>query len=216
MRQNYHHSEETKRKISESLKGKMVGDKNPSCKSYVIEKIRQKANERYTNEEYRQKHKLAIRNYYKTHEHHVKGISKTQEQKEKMSISRKKWCKENPEKAKEVIEKSRATNIEKGTHRNERNPNWYGGISKIKIKRRTTKELKDKIKKRDGYRCQQCFSFQDELVQPLIVHHIDFNKLNDNETNLITLCNPCHSQLNYDRESWIDYFKVKQIQRGII
>jgi len=148
--------------------------------------------------------------------HHTKNIPKTSSQKEKMSITRKIWYKNNPDKAELKNEKTRLTNIKRGTHKNEKNVNWYGGISKLKIKRTLTNNKKEEIKKRDGYRCQECFRNREELEQPLLVHHIDFDKLNDEDNNLITLCNPCHSKLNYNRENWINHFQNVQIQRGII
>ena len=45
------------------------------------------------------------------------------------------------------------------------------------------------------------------LGKVLIVHHIDYNKKNCNENNLITLCLWCNIRANYNRKSWITYFK---------
>jgi len=194
---------------------KMIRDLNASKREDTKGKIRQKANERYSNPEYKEKHRQSIKAFYATHEHHTKGKHKSAEQKLNMSKARKSWCKNNPDKLKEVVEKSRLTNIERETHKNERNANWHSGVSKVKMLRHTSKELKDKIKQRDGYRCQQCFRFETELDESLVVHHIDFDKLNDDENNLITLCNSCHSQLSFDRENWIDYFKNVMLQRGL-
>lgn len=181
----------------------------------AIEKIRQKAIKRYKDKDFKLKHKKACKDYYKTHQHHATGKLKLQSQKDKMAITRKEWYKENPEKAKLKTEKSRLTNIKRETHKNEKNVNWHGGLSKINTKRILTNEHKDNIKQRDGYRCQQCFRHKSELSSPLLVHHIDFNKINDEDTNLITLCNPCHSQLSYDRQNWINHFKNVMIERGL-
>lgn len=180
----------------------------------AVDKIRKKTIERYKNKEYKEKHQKACKNYYKTNQHHTTGKPKSLSQTIKMSKARKDWYKNNPKKAKLKNEKSRITNIKRGTHKNERNPNWHDGISRIRIKRTLTKEQKENILKRDGYRCQQCFRHQDELKCSLIAHHIDFNKINDNPNNLITLCHNCHSQLSYDREGWIDYFQNKMIDGG--
>lgn len=42
------------------------------------------------------------------------------------------------------------------------------------------------------------------------VHHIDYNKLNCNPNNLITLCKSCHMKTNFNREYWLDYFNLNQ------
>lgn len=52
-----------------------------------------------------------------------------------------------------------------------------------------TKELKYKIRKRDNWICQLCGK-----NRSVHVHHIDCNKLNNQETNLITLCGSCHAK----------------------
>lgn len=31
---------------------------------------------------------------------------------------------------------------------------------------------------------------------------------NNDEKNLITLCNSCHAKTNFNRENWIEFFKV--------
>lgn len=188
---------------------------NPFCKPEVQAKIREKMKEKYKDKEFLLKRRQAIIEHYKTHEHHTKGKPKSEEQKKKMSESRKKWLTENPELAKQSFEKSRITNITKGTHKNEKHINWHGGIDKINVKRTLPESKKEEIRKRDGYRCQQCFRHQSELKNKLDTHHIDFNKLNDADNNLITLCHSCHSQLSYDRDNWTSYFQQKMIERGI-
>ena len=41
----------------------------------------------------------------------------------------------------------------------------------------------------------------------LSIHHIDYNKKNCKEDNLISLCVHCHGLTNKNRNSWINYFK---------
>lgn len=94
----------------------------------------------------------------------------------------------------------------------ERHPNWLGGISYNPYEREFDKELKEQIHKRDRYRCQQCFRHQNELKRKLSVHHIDFNKKNNNPNNLISLCTSCHVQTNYNREDWIKYFQEMRLK----
>lgn len=60
-----------------------------------------------------------------------------------------------------------------------------------------SEELKEKIRKRDGYRCTRCSKTQkeeyEETGHKLAVHHIDVDKGNNNPENLLTLCNACHA-----------------------
>lgn len=61
------------------------------------------------------------------------------------------------------------------------NFNLYGG--------QFTQELKYKIRLRDRWICKIC-----EKKRSTCVHHIDHNKLNNLETNLIILCGSCHAK----------------------
>jgi len=96
-----------------------------------------------------------------------------------------------------------------------RNPSWLGGTSFEPYGLEFNKILKEQIRKRDGYRCQQCFRHQDELYTKtgqkykLPVHHIDYNKKNNDQSNLISLCGNCHGQTNFGREDWMNYFRDK-------
>lgn len=65
--------------------------------------------------------------------------------------------------------------------------------------------LRHQIRKRDNFTCQNCFAHQDS-VSTLHVHHIDYNKFNNNLMNLIALCVKCHGQTNWALESWKDKF----------
>jgi len=79
----------------------------------------------------------------------------------------------------------------------ENNPNWWGGISREPYPWEFSPELKDKIKVRDGHRCQLC-----ECDEDLTVHHIDYDKQNCQPDNLITLCRRCNSRVNFHRHFW--------------
>jgi hypothetical protein len=97
----------------------------------------------------------------------------------------------------------------------ENNGNWNGGSSFEPYGREFNRRLKEQIRMRDNYRCQECFRHQDELYTKkgkkykLIVHHIDYDKKNNNPDNLISLCRSCHLQTNYERNDWTDYFQNK-------
>jgi len=57
------------------------------------------------------------------------------------------------------------------------------------------------VRERDNFTCQKCNKFGKH------VHHIDYNKKNCNENNLITLCLKCHIATNSNRNYWYAYFK---------
>lgn len=92
--------------------------------------------------------------------------------------------------------------------------NWQGGKSFEPYGFDFNNKLKKQIKQRDNYQCQKCFKYEKELFtkkgnpSKLSIHHIDYNKKNNVPENLISLCVPCHSSINYKREDWITYFKI--------
>ena len=85
---------------------------------------------------------------------------------------------------------------------------WKNGISKLPYSFDFNNNIKNKIKERDNYTCQLC---KEQILKNtknkfLTIHHIDYNKLNTNKNNLITLCNFCNSSVNFKREDWLKYF----------
>ena len=70
-------------------------------------------------------------------------------------------------------------------------------------------KLKNSIKERDGYECQYPECNNKDLKKVLCIHHIDYNKKNNDPSNLISLCRNCHSQTNFKRSDWIKYFQTK-------
>jgi hypothetical protein len=64
------------------------------------------------------------------------------------------------------------------------------------------KELKDFIRERDSYECQDCNMGQDKHFEKwnckLSVHHKDGDKLNTEHGNLISLCKSCHTKADYN------------------
>jgi len=85
----------------------------------------------------------------------------------------------------------------------ENNPNWRGGISKEPYGFDFNDSLKGWIKIRDGNECIVCKSNNN-----LCIHHIDYNKKNNNENNLITLCSRCHGKTNGSRDIWYRLFTI--------
>lgn len=86
-------------------------------------------------------------------------------------------------------------------------PSWKGGIAYKPYSKEFNNYLKEEIRTRDNYRCQECFRHQSELKRKLSIHHIDFNKKNNHTNNLISLCAGCHAQTGWNREEWILYYQ---------
>jgi len=91
--------------------------------------------------------------------------------------------------------------------------NWQGGISFEPYSPLWTEELKIKIRQRDNCECQNCNMTQEEhfIVAgcDLNVHHIDYDKKNCNEENLITTCLWCNCRANSNRNYWQDFYNNK-------
>lgn len=93
------------------------------------------------------------------------------------------------------------------------NPNWRGGISNLPYSFEFTEDLKESIRNRDGRVCQLCGVTEEEHVSKrgkrLTIHHINYDKNNSNDHNLISLCCVCNSRVNGKREYWKDFFRKK-------
>jgi len=91
-------------------------------------------------------------------------------------------------------------------HTGEKSHFWRGGISFEPYGSEFNSALKREVHERDNYMCKMCFELGNS------VHHIDYNKKNNDPSNLITLCSTCHGRTNYNRKYWIKYFKNKVLQ----
>ena len=77
---------------------------------------------------------------------------------------------------------------------------FLNGKSKEPYPNHWTETFKKSIRERDNYKCRICNSFGK------YIHHIDYDKINCNPKNLLTLCHSCHSKTNSNREFWKGYF----------
>lgn len=78
---------------------------------------------------------------------------------------------------------------------------WKGGIAYFPYSAEWNNYLKRKIRERDDCICQNCNKGNSKDV-----HHIDYNKQNCEEINLITLCRKCHGKTQVNREYWQAFF----------
>jgi 5-methylcytosine-specific restriction endonuclease McrA len=92
-------------------------------------------------------------------------------------------------------------------YRLEKSPGWKGGKSFEPYPLGWNRTFKEQIRYRDGYKCQVCGKPEVENDRKLDVHHIDYNKENIKESNLISLCRSCHMKTNGERKKWIEYLE---------
>ena len=144
---------------------------------------------------------------------------------EKNQIGRKKYCSIdcrlahcNTTRKKELREKLSKSHLgQKAWNKGKRfpqyseknHPNWKGGTSFEPYGAEFNKYIKNKTRDRYDYACQLCGI--KENGKNHITHHIDYNKKNNKENNLILLCNSCHSKTNFTREDWKNYFGRKEL-----
>jgi hypothetical protein len=87
-------------------------------------------------------------------------------------------------------------------------PNWQGGRSFEPYPISFNRKLKRYIADRDNHCCVECFAFEDELRYKLCKHHIDYDKNNCDERNIVCLCRTCHAKTNWSREYWQSHLKT--------
>ena len=152
---------------------------NPSTFPGVAEKI-SKSMKQYLSEN--PEARLGENNPFFGHTHSEETIQHWKE------IKRGKWAYNREQKEKQT----------KNTPRKENHPAWQGGISNGEYGIEFNAELKDSIKIKYNHTCQLCEAVNIDLD----IHHIDYNKTNNNETNLIPLCKSCHGKTNFGRDNW--------------
>lgn len=111
-------------------------------------------------------------------------------------------------KTEEQKRKISQTAIARGVSREEKNPNWRGGIGYLPYPFEFNGELKETIRDRDNHICQLCGIPECECDRRLLIHHIDYDKTNCARDNLISLCNRCHGRVHYNRDYWQSYFSA--------
>jgi len=92
----------------------------------------------------------------------------------------------------------------------ENHPNWLGGLSRLPYTVEFNASLKESIRDRDGHKCQNCGKTEEQEIKDynkaLAIHHIDYNKENCQNTNLISLCCECNTKANKNRDYWFAFF----------
>jgi hypothetical protein len=87
------------------------------------------------------------------------------------------------------------------------NPNWRGGVARAPYPNSFSQKLRNKIMNMHGDKCALCGIGRKDVLAlghgyGLAIHHIDYDKQNSAEKNLIPLCNICHGKVHYNRDKW--------------
>lgn len=95
----------------------------------------------------------------------------------------------------------------------ENNPSWNGGLSRSPYPYNWS-SISKSIIERDGSVCMNpsCGSTDKRIT----VHHIDYDKMNCDPSNLISVCETCNSVANFGRSKWYEYYMEIQNKRGIV
>jgi len=188
-------SEETKRKIGASLKGRPTWNKGGKMPEGFSKKIsllmmgnKYKLGKTHTDE-----YKKAVTERMKGHTFN-RGKKRTEEQRLRQSVA-------ETGKKRSLQTRINISNSLKGN----KHPNWKGGITSENEKLRNSREYKEwraTIYIRDHFTCQMC----GEVGGKLEAHHIkrwsDYPELRYDINNGVTLCVECHKLTdNYKRKA---------------
>ncbi len=97
----------------------------------------------------------------------------------------------------------------------ENHPNWRGGKSFEPYPSEWNERLRESVRRKDKKTCQLCGMSEKENKEKLSVHHIDYNKENNDILNLISLCHDCHAKTNFNRAHWQRYFSHIKAPLGV-
>lgn len=172
------------------------GENNPFYGKRHSEETRKKMSELKKGKPHSDEHRRKNSEGHKGEKSYMFGKPKSPEIRKKLSEA-------NKGKRLSIETRRKMSEAQKG----EKGSNWQGGKSFEVYPQDWTYDLKESIRKRDNYTCQECGIHKDELNRKLHVHHIDYNKKNCNPINFITLCCACHMKTNYNKEYWMEYFK---------
>lgn len=93
----------------------------------------------------------------------------------------------------------------------QKSPLWKGGYSRKDYPLGWNRNHRELIRARDEYKCGMCGVHEIETNRRHAVHHIDYDKKNLSQKNLISLCLRCHAKTNHNRNYWYDFFARKGI-----
>lgn len=79
---------------------------------------------------------------------------------------------------------------------------WVGRKGNKGIYNGFTLKVKKQARERDGYKCKVCNKTELDHNMAMHVHHIDYNKDNNDLNNLVSVCRYCHGKIHGNEEQW--------------
>jgi len=196
-------TDETKRKISKSLTGRkrpeITGMKHPFFGKKLSKKHRNKISIN-TKKAMQRPEVIKKRKQYKQTKEHNKNIS--------LALKGRKGRKHTKEYKMNQSKKMIGHIVTKETRKKISLSHGGTGIpyENSEYGAEFDNNLKEQVRFRDKYKCQLCDCTQLENGRQLDVHHKDYDKFNNKLRNLVALCHKCHMQTNNNRDYWYAYF----------
>lgn len=206
-----HHTEATKQRLRELCRLGVLGRKGH--KNTPEHNARISASNKIAYQDPELRENLGNRVYYKTKEFREAisraqtGRKRTAQQLKAHSKMMKAWIKKNGhpslgmKRTPEQCERMSIAHI--GIQAGGSHPRWLGGKSLEPYGLGWTVARKKLVRARDNHICQLC------ICQPryLDIHHIDYDKKNNDESNWISLCHRCNGRINISRVFWGRFFQ---------
>jgi len=216
----FHLSEDHKRKISQSNKGKKrsLESRQRMSKSHTGKQISDEAREKIS---VANKGKKRSPESCKNISNGRKGMKFSEEH--CRNISKSKSGKNHPMYGKHPSEEAirKSSEARKGKKRSkefclrmsqfkgEKSSNWRGGVSFEPYCNKFDNPFKERCRKFFGRICVECGKNEADNSKRLDVHHVNFDKqtcCNDNKPLYVALCHSCHQKTQHNREYWEKHF----------
>ena len=211
-------------------KGKLSGDKNPSKRLEVKQKMSDSQKLRLSNKEnhpnfgkkFSEKTKLKL-SIMRKGKSVGKGIPKSEAHKEKIRQTLKGRTPPNKGKKMTDAQKQKISQnhwTKNPKYQGKNHPSYKGGRKRdYEYSSLFTSEFKKNIFSKSNYTCQLCGIRNKKGLGKSIklhCHHINYNKRDMDEKNLIVLCNSCHAKTNHNREYWKKLFNYQPKQYSLL
>ena len=210
-----HHSDETRKKISENH-ADFSGENHPMYGKHHSEETRQKMSEAKQNMSEETKLKMS-----------KAKMNMSEETKQKICSNHADMSgKNNPNYGKHIsdYQKQRLSETHRGkilsieirqkianSLKGEKNPSWKGGISFEPYCIKFDDEFKERVRDFFNRCCYVCGKNEIENKGKLCVHHVTYDKemcCDDSKPLFAPLCRSCHAKTNFNRDYWQEFFTI--------
>lgn len=211
-------SEETRQKLRESMRGKHGGKNNPFYGRKHSEETKRRISESEQGEKNHNWGKTGVDCAHygrKASEEELAAKRARMLGKKNPMYGKTPWnkglTKQTHPSIKAASEKTRGRKVKEETRKKlsdsmmgrfsgEKHHNWKGGLKDNPYGVEFNEKLREQVRERDNRKCVLCGGHDDD--RKLQTHHIDYDKTNNDPSNLCSLCLSCHVKTNYNREHW--------------